>query len=255
MYRFLERLADLYAPLSRCGLLTDGPVPWDRLRATIDEPQREKAMTSQRIVFHHAPHSRSTSTLMLLEELGAQYDMHLLNLSAGESRRPAFLKINPMGKVPAIVHLGSLVTERTAIFSYLADLFPEAGLAPGLSDPLRGPYLRWLAFYGSCFEPAVMDRHLKHAPAPLAYCPYGDFDTVLGMVRTQLATGPWLLGERFTAADILWGNALEWTMGMGLMPREDVFESYVARLSARPAIRRAADQDAALARAQNRVAA
>ena len=147
------------------------------------------------------------------------------------------------------------LTDRTAIVGYLADLSPEAGLAPGLSDRLRGPYLRWLAFYGNCFEPAVMDRHLKHVPAPASYCPYGDFDSVMDTLRTALAEGPWLLGERFTAADILWANALEWTMGMGLVPREDAFERYVARLAARPAIRRAADQDAALVRAQSRVAA
>jgi len=207
-------------------------------------------MNASRIKFHHAPNSRSGSTLMLLEELGAQYDIHVMNLGEGEQRQPAYLKVNPMGKVPAIEHLGGLVTERPAIFTYLADLFPEAGLAPGLGDPLRGPYLRWLAFYGSCFEPAVMDRFMKHEPAPVSTCPYGDFDTVMDMLEAQLATGPWMFGERFTAADILWASALDWTMRFGIVPRRDVFEAYVARLMARPAICRAAGQDAALARAQ-----
>jgi glutathione S-transferase len=212
-------------------------------------------MNSSRIVFHHGPNSRSTSTLMLLEELGAQYDMHVLNLVAGEQRQPAYLKVNPMGKVPAISHHGQLVTERPAVFTYLADLFPEAGLAPGLTEPLRGPYLRWMAFYGSCFEPAVMDHYMKNAVAAASTCPYGSYDDVLAVVEEQLATGPWLLGERFTAADVLWANALDYTMGFGLVPRKPVFEAYVARLKVRPAIIRAAAQDEALARAQQRAAA
>jgi glutathione S-transferase len=212
-------------------------------------------MNSSRIVFHHGPNSRSTSTLMLLEELGAQYDMHVLNLVAGEQRQPAYLKVNPMGKVPAISHHGQLVTERPAVFTYLADLFPEAGLAPGLTEPLRGPYLRWMAFYGSCFEPAVLDHYMKNAVAAASTCPYGSYEDVLAVVEEQLATGPWLLGERFTAADVLWANALDYTMGFGLVPRKPVFEAYVARVKVRPAIIRAAAQDEALARAQQRAAA
>jgi glutathione S-transferase len=212
-------------------------------------------MNPNRITFHHAPNSRSGSVLMLLEELGAQYDMHVMNLAEGEQRQPAYLKVNPMGKVPAIQHQGGLVTERTAIFTYLADVFPEAGLAPGLGDPLRGPYLRWLAFYGSCFEPAVVDRFMKHEAAPASMCPYGDFDTVVDMVEAQLAAGPWMFGERFTAADILWASALAWTMGFGIVPRRDVFEAFVARVMARPAVVRAAAQDAALAKAQTLAAA
>lgn len=212
-------------------------------------------MSPNRILFHHAPNSRSGATLMLLEELGAQYDMHVMDLTRGEQRQPAYMKINPMGKVPAIEHLGGLVTERPAIFTYLADLFPDAGLAPGLGDPLRGPYLRWLAFYGSSFEVAVVDRFMKHEPAPASICPYGGFDTVMDLVEAQVAPGPWLFGERFTAADILWASALDWTMKAGIVPRRDAFEAYVARLMARPAIMRAVTQDAALARSHMLAAA
>ena len=212
-------------------------------------------MNPNRITFHHAPNSRSGAVLMLLEELGAQYDMHVMDLTQGEQRRPAYLKINPLGKVPAIEHRGGLVTERPAIFAYLADLYPAAGLAPGLDDPLRGPYLRWLAFYGSCFEPAVMDRRMKHVPSPVSACPYGDFDTVMDAIEAQLSPGPWLFGDRFTVADILWASALDRTMMFGIVPRRDAFEAYVARLMVRPAIVRAVAQDAALARAQTLAAA
>lgn len=100
-----------------------------------------------------------------------------------------------------------------------------------------------------------MDRFMKHEPAPVSTCPYGDFDTVMDTIEAQLTPGPWLFGERFTAADILWASALDWTMKFGIVPRRDVFEQYVARLMVRPAIVRAVTQDAALARAQTLAAA
>ncbi len=121
-------------------------------------------------------------------------------------------RLNPMGKVPAILHNpGALITEQAAVFIYLADLFPEKGLAPAIGDALRGPYLRWMVFYGSCFEPAVVDRAMKREPAPASTSPYGDYDTMMGTLTDQLAKGPYILGERFSAADVLWGGALGWT--------------------------------------------
>ena len=96
------------------------------------------------IVFFHSPNTRSSGARILLEELGAPHELRAVNMKAGEQRKPAFLAVNPMGKVPAVLHRGELVTEQGAIFIYLADLFPQAGLAPALDDRLRGPYLRWL---------------------------------------------------------------------------------------------------------------
>jgi hypothetical protein len=125
----------------------------------------------RRLTFFHAPNSRSTGVLTLLEELGCDYDLQVLNLKNGEQRKPEYLAINPMGKVPAIRHGDAVVTEQPAVYLYLADLFPEAGLAPAMGDPLRGPYLRWLVFYGSSFEPAVIDRSQQRAPAPMATSP------------------------------------------------------------------------------------
>ena len=124
-------------------------------------------MTSKdRITLYYSPQSRATGTRVLLEELGAPYDLHVLNMKAGEQRQPAYLAINPLGKVPAIRHGEALVTEQVAIYIYLADLFPEAGLTPALDDPSRGPYLRWIAYYGSSFEPALIDKFMKREPAP-----------------------------------------------------------------------------------------
>jgi len=198
----------------------------------------------------HAPNSRSCAVRFLLEELGVPYDLHVLDLKKNEQRAPAYLAVNPMGKVPAIRHGDALVTELPAIFIYLADLFPEAGLAPGLDDPLRGPYLRWLAFYGSSFEPAIADRALKREPAPPAICPYGDYDTMLATLTDRLRAGPYLLGERFSAADILWGNSLGWITMFKLVPELPEIVAYRDRVNDRPAAHRAAQADAALAQAQ-----
>jgi len=205
-------------------------------------------MTDTRtLTFYHSPNTRSTGVAILLEELGAPHETHVLNMKAGEQRQPAYLAINPMGKVPAIRHGDALVTEQAAIFIYLADLFPAAGLAPGLRDPMRGPYLRWLAFYGSSFEPAIIDRAMKREPGPLAMTPYGDYDTMLQTLAGQLRAGPYLLGETFTAADILWGTALRWTMGFKVVPELPEFTAYVARACARPAFAKVAAKDAELA--------
>ena len=98
--------------------------------------------TSRKIIFYHSPQSRSAGTLFLLEELGADYELRTLNLQKNESRQSEYLGVNPMGKVPAIVHDGALVTEQGAVYTYLADLYLEAGITPAIGDPLPGPYLR-----------------------------------------------------------------------------------------------------------------
>jgi glutathione S-transferase len=202
------------------------------------------------ITLYHAPNSRSAGVRILLEELGAPHELHVLNMKAGEQRQPAYLAINPMGKVPALQHGEALITEQVAIFLYLADLFPEAGLAPPIGDALRGPYLRWMAYYGSCFEPAVLDRALKREPAPPTMCAYGDYDTTLRTLADQLAVGPYLLGERFSAADVLWGTALTWITAFKLVPELPEIMAYVGRANARPAAIKIKESDAALAAAQ-----
>lgn len=207
------------------------------------------------VTFFHAPHSRSAITRAMFEELGVPFDLVALNLKAGEQRTLDYLAINPMGKVPAIRHEGALVTEQPAILMYLADLYPERNLAPALGDPLRGPYLRWMVFYGSCFEPAMMDLSQKREPAPQMQSGYGTYADVMGVLAEQLQQGPWLLGDRFTAADVLWGGALNYGMLFKLVPELPVFRAYVQRVQARPAIRRAFELDEALAKEQEAVAA
>jgi glutathione S-transferase len=202
------------------------------------------------VTFFHAPHSRSSVTRAMLEELGVPFDLVALDLQRNEQRSDEYLAINPMGKVPALRHEGVLVTEQPAILMYLADLYPEKNPAPPVDDPLRGAYLRWMVFYGSCFEPAIMDLSQKREPMAQMACAYGDYDSVMRTIAAQLEQGPWLLGERFTAADVLWGGALNYGMMFKLVPEWPVFRDYVQRVQSRPAIRRAAELDEALAREQ-----
>lgn len=203
-----------------------------------------------RVTFFHAPQSRSGGARALFEELGVEYDLHVLNLKTNEQRQPAYLAINPMGKVPAIRHGAALITEQPAVFIYLADLYPGAKLAPPIGDPQRGPYLRWMVFYGSSFEPAVVDKSLQHASAAPMSSPYGDYDTMLKTLTDQLERGPYLLGETFSAVDVLWGTALNWTTRFKLVPDLPVIRAYIERITSRPAMQRAAAADAALAATQ-----
>ena len=199
---------------------------------------------SRHVTLFHSPQTRSSGALTLLEELGADYELHVLNMKKIEQREAAYLAINPMGKVPSIMHNGALVTEQVAIYAYLADMYPEAGITPAIGDPLRGPYLRWMAFYGSCFEPAFVDKAMKREPGPGS--PYGTFDNVWNAVTGQLAKGDYMLGDTFTAVDVLWGGALNWMTMFGMAPEIPVVRAYIDRIKARPAVARAGKIDADL---------
>jgi glutathione S-transferase len=204
-------------------------------------------MTDDRqLTFYHSPNSRAAAVRILLDELKAPHELVVLNMKAGEQRQAAYLAINPMGKVPAILHGSSLVTEQVAIFIYLSDLFPAAGLSPAPTDPLRGPYLRWLVYYAACLEPAVVDKHMKRDPAPLAMSPYGDFDTMLNTLVAQLAKGPYMLGEKFTTVDVLWGTALGWMVSFGMVPALPEISRYLALIDARPSFIKIRADDQAL---------
>ena len=203
-------------------------------------------MSDPELAFYHAPGTRASSVLALLEELDAPYTLCDLNLRVGAQRRPEYLAINPMGKVPAIVHKGALVTELGAIFIYLADAFPQHGLAPSIGDPLRGPWLRWLVFYGSSFEPAVLDAFTARPPISSGMSPYGDFDRVMQTLTDQLKPGPFLLGSRFTAADILWGMNLRMMAGFGVFRPSAEMAAFIERVCTRAAIVRVIETDAQL---------
>ena len=204
-------------------------------------------MSEDTITFFHAAPSRGAIVRWMLEEVGAPYRVELLDLTRNGQKSPSYLALNPMGKVPAIVHRGVVVTEAVAICCYLADAFPAAGLAPAIGEPLRGPYLRWSIFEASALEPAIIDRMLERPPGRPGALGYGDLDTAMGVVAQAVARGPYLLGERFSAADVLIGSALRWGTMVGCVPPLEAFAGYIGRLAARPALQRAEAKDAELA--------
>jgi glutathione S-transferase len=203
-------------------------------------------MPDRPIDFHHAPNSRSGAVLFLFEELAAPRRLHVVRLDRGEQKSPGFLAINPMGKVPTIVDDGTVVTELGAIVLHLGDRFADRGLTPQPGEAERGTLLRWLFFYGNCFEPALCDRVLERAPGKPSLMPYGSFDDMWSTLVDRLAQGPWILGDRFTVADTLWGSALSWATAAGLLPPTPEVTAYAARIGERAALRRARQIDADL---------
>lgn len=198
---------------------------------------------SEEIVFYHNPQSRAQMAHLMLEEAGAPYRTVLIDFAKGEHKTPEFLAINPMGKLPTIVHRGVVVTETAAIIAYIADAFPAAGLAPPVGDPSRGAYYRWLFFGAGCIEPALLDKMMNRPPVERkSAVGWGSYDEVVATLKTALAKGPYLLGERFSAADVYVGSQIRWAMMFGApgLKGEKVFDDYVARLSARPAAKRVA---------------
>jgi len=201
------------------------------------------------LTLYHAAPSRSSVTHWMLEEIGEPYDIHLLHLSTGENLKPDYLAVNPMGKVPALKHNDVVITENAAICTYLADAFPKAKLNVPVGDPRRGVYLKWLFFGPSCVEPAVIDRAApRKEEARRAMLGYGDFDTVMNVLAKAVAPGPFLMGEQFTAADVVIGSGLRWGTMFKLIPERKEFMDYIARFADRPALKRATAKDDELAK-------
>jgi glutathione S-transferase len=180
----------------------------------------------------------------MLEELGHPYDLKLINLQAGENLKPDYLAINPMGKVPALKHGDTIITELAAICTYLADEFPDAKLNVPVGTPRRGVYLKWLFFGPGCLEPAVIDRAApRKEGARRAMLGYGDFDTTMNVIAKAVEKGPWLMGGQFTAADVVIGANIRWGMMFKMIPERREFIDYAARIAARPAAQRAEAKD------------
>lgn len=205
------------------------------------------AAAGPRLKLYHAAPSRSSIVRWMLEEVGEPYEIEVLSLKAGDQAKPAYLAVNPMGKVPALVADGVVITEVSAICCYLADAYPKAGLAPPIGDARRGPYLKWLFYGPSCVEPAMIDKALNRQPAPRNTAGWADYDTVIEVLRQSVDRTPYLLGEQFTAADVVIGSAIRWGMMFKLLPELPEFVAYAARLGARPALQRQIAKDMELA--------
>jgi len=194
---------------------------------------------SDSVTFYTDPMSRGRIVHWMLEESGATYRIERVSLAANEHKRPQFLAINPMGKVPAVVHRGVVVTESGAICAYLADAFPGAGLAPAPDDAARGTYLRWLFFGAGCLEPALVDRMLdRPAPSRPAALGYGSYSDTVNALEKALTPGPFVLGERFSAADVYLCAQIGWGLQTQALEPRAAFQAYWARCTQRPAYQR-----------------
>ncbi|MEJ2431840.1 MAG: glutathione S-transferase family protein [Pseudolabrys sp.] len=200
-------------------------------------------------LYHIAP-SRSSIALWMLEEVGVPYQIKLLKMSEGDNLKPDYLAINPMGKVPALKHGDQVITEVAAICTYLADEFPDRKLNVPVGTPRRGVYLKWLFFGPSVIEPAMADRVFPRKEDPRASAlGWRDFDRVLDIVAEALDPGPYLMGEQFTAADVVIGSGLRYGMMFKMIAERKAFSDYVAHVTARPAAQRAAAKDEELSAA------
>ena len=208
------------------------------------------------LVFYTNPMSRGRIVRWMLEEVGQPYSTELLDFKSG-TKSPEFLAINPMGKVPALRHGETIVTEGAAICAYLADAFPAAGLAPPPGDARRGPYYRWLFFAAGPVEAAATNKALgvQVPPERKGMAGYGSLDDVLNTLEIAVGGSDYLAGDTFTAADLYLGAQLGWGMMFGTIEKRPAFERYWARLADRPAAVRAREIDDALLPPDQRMSA
>ena len=202
---------------------------------------------AEELTFYTHPMSRGRIVRWMLEEIGQPYRTELLDYGT-TMKAPAYLSINPMGKVPAIRHGDTVVTEAAAICAYLADAFPEARLAPPSGDRLRGPYYRWLFFVAGPLEAAAANKIMGFAVPEERerMMGYGRFEHVMNALETAVSRGEYLVGDRFTAADVYVGSHIDFGMQFGPLEKRPAFEQYRQRLSIRPAALRAKEIDDAL---------
>lgn len=209
----------------------------------------ERKMTSD-LIFYTNPNSRGRIIRWMLEEVGTKYETIILDY-ATSMKSEEYKKINPMGKVPAIIHNGIIVTECAAICAYLADAFPDAGLAPLFDDPSRGKYLRALFFAAGPIEAAVIDksRGIEISNDKKAIVGYGCFDDMISGAEALIGDGPFICGEKFSAADVYFGSQIAWGLQFNLLPKSKTFEKYVNSIISRSAYVRAREIDDALLKA------
>jgi glutathione S-transferase len=201
------------------------------------------------IVLYHAPRSRAFRVLWFLEELGRPYRLEMLDLNKGDHKRPEYLKINPMGKVPSVIDQGIPISETGAIMEHLADKYAPGELAPRPADPKRPDYLRWMYFAAGVMEPAFGEKFFKW-DVPARRAAWGSFDDMEKTVTNAVSGDGFLIGDAFTAADVFVASNLHWGLLSDLFPKEGAVAAYVARCAARPALQRALTMEEGFIKAQ-----
>lgn len=185
------------------------------------------------------PRTRASRALWMLEELGEPFEVRHIDIrNDAQKAAPDFRVASPMGKVPAIADGDVMLAESAAICMYLADRYPAAGLAPAVDDLARGRYLYWVMFTPGVLEPAMAEKFGGWEPKPLNHG-WGDFDSMIKTFEAGLRTGPWILGETFSAADVMLGASAHFLKMFGILPESPIIESYIERCLERPAYQRA----------------
>jgi glutathione S-transferase len=190
------------------------------------------------ITLYHHPFSRAAGTVVMLEEVGVPYQLRFVDLRKGEQKASAFVALNPMGKLPTLVDGDLVVTEGAAIGLYLADRYAAGRLAPALDDPARGTYLRWSLFAPSVIEPSVLASRSGGEFRP-SQVGWGTYETMLDTAESAIHGRDWILGDRFSMADVIFGGTLRYMIRVGSIEARPSFAAYVARLAARAATQRA----------------
>ncbi len=194
---------------------------------------------SDTVTFYYHPMSRAAMVHWMLEEAEADFELKMIDFEAGDNKTEAFLAINPMGKLPTVVHRGTVVTEAAAICAYLADQFPKNNLAPAPDAPQRGAYYRWLFFGAGCVEPATLDKALNRPPPDKpGSAGYGSYDRTFDTLEAALSGGTFLVGDQFTAADVYIASQLDWGMSFKTIEDRGVYTRYVAACHDRPGYKR-----------------
>jgi glutathione S-transferase len=196
------------------------------------------------ITLYHRPKTRSSRFIWLLEELGAPYELKEVTTRTREGGAPDPANPHPHGKVPAISDDGEVVWESPAIALYLTDKYPTAGIGPAIGDARRGAYLSWLVYYGSVFEPALMSKFMN-TPVPVGTAGWVELEGVMETVIKTLSAGPYILGEKFCAADVLYATTFAMFGASPIMPKSPVIDGYMKRCLDRPAYARAQAKEAA----------
>jgi glutathione S-transferase len=197
------------------------------------------------IKFYHAPWSRSSSVHWFLEELGQPFEIEPVDIRAPGGVPESYRDIQPNKKVPAIVDDGTVVTERAAICLYLTEKFPEAGLAPAAGDKNRATFLSWLVYCDSVFDPCIAARAQGWEYVSNDFS-FGAFDDMVRHLEKTLSARPYIAGESFTAADTQLGSGIHFAINiLGVLPKKQIFEDYLGRLTVRPAFQRFMAKDAA----------
>jgi len=197
------------------------------------------------VVLYHHPYSRAANVVWMLEEVGVDYELRWVDITAGAHKTPDFLALNPMGKLPVIRDGDAIVSESAAIAVYLGDRYALGRLAPALDDPARGTYLRWAFFAPSVIEPAAAAKP-SGGQFNAGSVGWGTYEAMVMAAQAAVSTGPYLLGERFTMADTIFGGTLRYMVMFKMIDPLPAFTAYIERLEARPAFQRSSARNAAV---------